>query len=113
MVKLKAFTLFDSLIAVTITAILVGAISLSFGYLVDSERPLAFYKAKEDINKLHHDLLKSKAYLSKTIDEEVYTINQNVTPYQGRQDLWLVEYTITMGSKIIYTDKRLVLNAED
>lgn len=112
MVKLKGATLIDALIAVTISAIVIGGISLAFGYLVESERPIVFYKAKEEITLLHHNLIESKAYFTESFDKETYTIEQEVEPYQGRKDIWLVKYKIIIQNKTIYTQKHLVLNEE-
>lgn len=112
MAKLKAFSLFDSLIAITISAIVLGALSFGYGKLMESENPLSYYQAKEEITKIHHNTLVSKAYISQVYDREVYSINQSFEAYQGRQDLWQVTYSVSVQSKIMYTDKRLVLNEE-
>ena len=113
MVKVKAFSLFDSLIAVTIVAILIGAVSFAYGKLIESEKPILFYKAKEEITKLHHEMVQSKAYINKTVQLEPYTIDQEIDNYQGRNDLWLVKYTVLLSSKTLYTTKRIVVNEEE
>jgi len=112
MVKLKGATLIDSLIAVTISAIIIAGISFAFGFLLKSERPIAFYKAKEEINLLHENLVHSKAYFSDTFEHETYTIEQKVEPYQGSTKIWLVSYTIKINNKNIHTQNHLVLNEE-
>ncbi|MGV6862293.1 MAG: hypothetical protein ACWA41_11005 [Putridiphycobacter sp.] len=113
MVKLKAFTLIDTLVAVSITAIVIGCISFAYGYLVKSDHPFGYYKAKEQIEIMHEKMVESKNYLSKSIELENYTIVQEVAPYKGKQNLFLVTYKIKLNANEIYQNKRLVLNEEN
>ncbi len=112
MVKLKAFTLFDSLVAVSITAIIIAIISFSYGKLLESDPPMPFYKAKEKINELFHNLKESKTYFTKTFTYDTYTVIQNVSPYKGRKDIFKIEYDILINHNKIHSEKRLLINEE-
>ena len=113
MVKLKAFTLFDSLIAVTITAIIISTLSLSYGYLIESDKPIVNLKAETEITKLLHDINSSKSYFNKVIEFETYTIQQVVTPYRGNKSLYLITFSVEVNSKITHTEQHILLNEED
>jgi len=113
MVKVKAFTILDTLIAITITAIIVGALSLSFDYIIDSEKPLLTYKFKAEVTKMHHELIEKKAYLNQTVTGDNYQISQIVEPYKGKTDLFLVSYSISIQSKVVYIEKHLISNDEE
>lgn len=113
MVKLKAFTLIDTLIAVSITAIIIGSISFAYGYLIKSDQPFVYYKAKAQIEFMHEKMVNSKNYLTKSIEKDSYQIKQEITPYKGKQNLYLVTYKIILNSNEIYQNKRLVINEEN
>ncbi len=113
MVKLKAFTLFDSLIAVTITAIIVSTLSLSYGYLIESDKPMANLKAQTEITKLIHELNQSKSYFNKTLEFETYKIEQIVEPYKGNKALFLITFKVYVNSKITHTEQHILLNGEN
>lgn len=113
MVKLRAFTLFDSLIAVTITAVIMGTLSLSYGYLIESDSPMSSMVAQGELTKILHDLKESKSYFNKTIEAERYTIKQTIMPYKGNKKLFLVTFDVIINSKIIHTESHLIDNEEN
>lgn len=110
MVKLRSFTLFESVIAVTIITVLIGMSTLIYGNLVEAEKPLAYYEGKLSIDRLLRQLRIEKNYSNRTISFETYEIVQNVSPYQGNKNLLLVEYDILTGTKNWWNEKHLVIN---
>jgi len=112
MVKLKAFTLFDSLIAVTITAIIMSTLSLSYGYLIDSDKPMSSMVAQGELPKLLNNLKESKAYFNESKEKETYRIEQIVEQYKGNTNLFLVTFNVIVNSKITYSEQHLVENEE-
>jgi len=112
MVKLKAFTLFDSLIAVTITAIIMSTMSLSYGYLIDADKPMSSMVGQAELPKLLFNLKESKSYFNESIEKETYKIEQIVEQYKGNAKLFLVTFNIIVNSKITYTEQHLIENEE-
>ncbi len=113
MVKLKAFTLFDALIAVTITAMVISGISLIYSNLIDSEHPITYFKAKEEISKIHKITTETKAYFNANYDKDQYEIIQKIEPYKGKTDLWFVQYIVFINNKKVYTENHLIINEEE
>ena len=110
MAKLKSFSLFESVVAVSIIAILIAIATLTYGNMLEAEKPLAFYQGKSEIDGMLKNLKKEKIFISQTKDFDTYSITQSVNPYQGNNNLLLVEYEIKAGTKTWWTEKHLVSN---
>jgi hypothetical protein len=106
--RLAAFTLFESVVAIAIISALIGIGTIIMSNLISAERPMAFYQAKEEIDRYFFDLKKEKAFFSKNYDHNTYTIEQHVDFYNGNSGLYLVEYIITTQNKQWWTEKHLV-----
>ena len=109
-VYLSAFTLFESTVAVTIITIVLGMSTLIYSNVLDSERPVAFYQAKQDIDRIFLDTKRSKAFFDKTFEYEAYNIEQKVNAYKGNQKLFLLEYKVISGGKEMWKEQHLVAN---
>lgn len=111
--KLRAFTLFESVVAITIISILIGLGSMIYGNLVESEQPIAYYQAKEEVDHLFKNLIESKAYFSQNFSYETYDIEQKIDFHLGNKKLYQVEYIITTQGKKWWSEKHLIANNQD
>ena len=110
--KVQAFTLFESVVAIAIISVLIGLATIIYGNLVQAERPIPFYQAKEEIDNYYFELKKNKAFFSKNYDHENYNIEQKVDFYNGNKKLYLVEYTVTAQNKKWWSEKHLIANLQ-
>lgn len=108
--KLAAFSLFESVVAITIISVLIGIGTLIYGNIVEAEPPLSIYQAKNEIQKLHHELKTSGAYFSQNHDYEIFTIQQQVDFHRGNKRLYQVDYHVIMQDKKWYSEKHLIAN---
>lgn len=106
----RAFTLFESVVAITIISILIGIGTMIYGNLVEAERPVAYYQAKEEVDLLFKDLKETKAFFSKNYDYETFSIQQKVDFHKGNKNLYQVEYTINAQGKKWWNEKHLIAN---
>ena len=107
---LKAFTLFESVISVTIISVLIGVSALIWGNLMDSDKPLSYFQAKENIDLLLHELKHSKAFIDRTFEYDTYSIEQHLSFHKGNKKLYQVEYKVIANNKQWWTEKQLVSN---
>lgn len=108
--KLSGFSLFESVIAVTIIAILICIATMVYGNVMDSEKPLAYYQGKANIALLLNQLKTERNYTSLTEDYGIYSIQQEIKPHKGNQNLFAVEYQLRAGTKIWWKEKHLICN---
>lgn len=108
--KLKAFSLFESVVAIAIISVLIGIGIVVYSNLVQAERPIPFYQAKEEIDLMYHELQNTKAFFPKTLSHETYSIEQKVDFHNGNKKLYLVEYIVTAQNKKWYSEKHLMAN---
>lgn len=108
--KLKSFSLFESVVAIAIISVLIGIGIVVYSNLVQAERPIPFYQAKEEIDLMYHELQNTKAFFPKTLSHETYTIEQKVDFHNGNKKLYLVEYVVTAQNKKWYSEKHLIAN---
>ena len=108
--KLKSFSLFESVVAIVIISVLIGIGIVVYSNLVQAERPIPFYQAKEEIDLMYHELQNTKAFFPKTLSHETYSIEQKVDFHNGNKKLYLVEYVVTAQNKKWYSEKHLIAN---
>lgn len=108
--RLSAFSLFESVVAIAIISVLIGLATIIYSNLVEAERPILFYQAKEEVDKYFDALKKEKAFFSKTFDNEIYSIEQKVDFYNGNKKIYLVEYTVSAQNKKWWNEKHLISN---
>lgn len=106
--KIAAFTLFESSVAVTIIAILIGLGSMIHGNVVSSGTPVVHYEAKNEVDRLFALLKIEKDYRSQTFDFDHYQIEQTINPYKGDQHLLLVAYHAKAAEDILFTERHLI-----
>jgi len=92
--KLAAFTLFESVVAIAIISVLIGLATIIYSNLVEAERPIAFYQAKEKIDECFYEMKKTGAFFPKNFVYENY----------------LVEFIVMSQNKKWWTEKHLIAN---
>lgn len=110
--RVQAFSLFESVVAIAVISVLIGIGTLIYSNLVAAERPVAFYQAKEEIDFQFHQLQMNRTFFSTVYDRESYRIEQHVGFYNGNKKLYLVEYQVSSQNKQWYTEKHLLANPE-
>lgn len=107
---LKAFTLLESVTAITIITILIGVSAMIYSNVVESEKPMAFYQAKQDLSKIYQNTKTNQAFFTKSFSFENYDIQQEVAFYKGNKKLYQINYTITSKGEIWWSENHLVAN---
>ena len=107
--KLAAFTLFESVIATSLVAVLIGVGTMIYSNVLASEKPLAYHQAKAEIDKLFFELKEAKAFFNRTYDFEGHDIIQEIKPYRGNKNLLQVSYIIQSGENQWWTEKHLIV----
>lgn len=102
--------MFESVVAIAIISVLIGIGTLIYSNLIEAERPVPFYQAKEEIDLMYHELQTSKAYFPKVLSNDSYSIEQKVDFHNGNKKLYLVEYIVMAQNKKWYSEKHLVAN---
>lgn len=108
--KLNAFSLFESIIAVSIISILTGIGSLVLANVSKSEKGILYYEAKQDVDFYLHELKENSTLISNQFDKETYSISQHVDFYKGNKSLYEVTYIVQSGEEIWFTEKHLIIN---
>lgn len=111
-IKIRSFSLFESVVAIALISVLIGIATVIYGNLVEAERPVSFYQAKEEIDRYYAEMKASHAYISTSFDHDTYRIDQQVDFYKGNKKLYLVEYTITTQGKVWWKEKHLITNVQ-
>lgn len=107
---LPAFSLFESVVAIAIISVLIGIGTLIYSNLIEAERPISYYQAKEEIEIHLQELKSTKAFFSKTFSNDIYSIEQKVDFYNGNKKIYLVEYSVNTQNKKWHTEKHLIVN---
>ncbi|MFT5819679.1 MAG: hypothetical protein ACI8ZM_000904 [Crocinitomix sp.] len=108
--KLPAFTLFESVIAITIITVLIGLGTMIYGNLMHSEKPLAYYQAQAEMQVRLQELKSNEIFIRENYEYENYEIEQNVTYYKGNKKLYLITYIARTGGKELLVKNHLIPN---
>lgn len=108
--RISAFTLFESVVAIAVISVLIGIVTITYSNLVGAEKPIAFYQAKEEVDRYFEALKTSGAFFPASYDHETYTITQSVDFHQGNKKIYCIDYTISAGGKTWWTEKHLLAN---
>ncbi|MEO9531930.1 MAG: hypothetical protein ABJG68_15740 [Crocinitomicaceae bacterium] len=111
--RLKAYTLFESVVAISIITILLVISSLIYGNVIESEKPLSYYQAKQDVQELFQETKATSAFFTKNFSFETYDIQQDVNFYNGNKKLYEITYTVTSGTHQWWVEKHLVSNIQN
>jgi hypothetical protein len=111
--KLSAFTLFESVIAITVITVLIGLGTLIYGNLMHSEKPLAYYQAQAEMELRLADLKTNRIFLRQNFEYENYEIEQNVQFYKGNKKLYLITYIARSGDKELLVENHLIPNSSN
>lgn len=108
--KIPAFTLFESVIAITIITVLIGLGTMIYGNLMHSEKPLAYYQAQAEIEVRLQELKSNQQFVRENYDYENYEIEQGISFYKGNEKLYLVTFTARSGEKELLVENHLIPN---
>lgn len=108
--KMKAFTLFESVVAISIITVLIGLGAMIYGNLMHAEKPLAYYQAQDEIDQHFNELCQSKAFFNQDFKSDTYRVEQRVSFYHGNKNLYQISYTAWAGSEVLCVENHLVVN---
>ncbi|NOQ74880.1 MAG: hypothetical protein GQ574_22895 [Crocinitomix sp.] len=111
--RLPAFTLFESVIAITIITVLIGLGTMIYGNLMHSEKPLAYYQAQAEVEVRLQELKSKQLFMRENFEYENYEIEQKVTFYKGNKKLYLVTYIARAGDKELLVENHLIPNSSN
>lgn len=110
MKRIKAFTLFESVVAISIISVLIGLGSLTYSNLVMADNPLIYYQAKNQIDIQLHNLNESQAFISRVFEFENYRVEQNCEQYKGNKNLVNVTFLAMIENKEILREQHLMIH---
>ncbi len=110
--KIKAFSLFESVVAITIITSLIGIGSLIYGNLLKAERPVMYYQLKDEIGEHFNNLKETKAFFNTIYESEDYRIEQVVDRHATNSRLLKITYTGFVADKQLIQENHLVANDE-
>jgi hypothetical protein len=108
--KVKAFTLFESVVAISIITILIGLSAMIYANIVRSENPLAYYQAKDQIDVELDKLITERVFINKNTSFENFEIEQEISAYQGSISLFKVVFIAKSGGLEILRENHLIAN---
>ncbi len=111
--KLEAFTLFESVVAISIITTLIGLGTMIYSNLMQAEKPVAYYQAKDEVDRRFQELCESQAFFNKEFDYESYQIQQQVDFHMKNKKIYQVTYVVTAGNRELLTERHLVANEEN
>lgn len=110
--RLKAFTIFESTVAITIISIVLGISALIYSNVLHSETPVLVYQAKEEIDLLFNQNKAQHSFFTQQYEYESYTIQQTVDPYKGNQKLMRIDYSVMIADKSYWKESHLITTNE-
>jgi len=109
--KTEAFTLFESVIAITIITVCLGIGTIIYSNVIHSEKLLVSLEGQFEIVKLFHDTKTRKLFFPKEYDYNAYQIIQRVTDYNGIKQLYHITFDVMVGKHKTYTKQFLVYDS--
>lgn len=109
-IKISAFSLFESVIAIVIISVCIGIGSLIYSNIIGSEEPLLATEGNEQANVLFENLKENKLYFNDQFDFENFSIEQVVKSYKGDKHLLVVVYNIYRDRDLIGRQSHLIFN---
>lgn len=106
--KIPAFTLFESVIAISIITVLIGLGTVIYTNLIVSEHPVLYYQAKDQIDVQLNELRTSQAFFNRDFDFENYRIEQRVDLYNGNKRLYKVTFLAFTGTKELIKEQHFL-----
>ena len=100
MVKVNAFSLFESVVAIAIITCCIGLGSVIYNNVVTAEEPVLVLDGKAEIARLFEDLKKNRQLGSNSFNFEDFRIDQEVNHYKGHPELYQVDYKLYTGKKM-------------
>lgn len=110
--KLKAFTLFESVVAITIITVCLAIGTLVYSNIVKSEKTVVSFEATNEIKRLFSDIKKTKLYFGKIFNFSTYEVVQKVENYQGIEHLYHISYELLVGKKSSFVKHYLLYDPE-
>lgn len=110
--KISAFSLFESVVAIVIISVCIGIGSLIYSNIIGSEEPLLAIEGFEEANVLFENLKANKRYINDHFAYENFSIEQNIKPYRGDKHILVVNYNIYRDRNLIGYQRHLIFNEE-
>lgn len=92
--RLKSFTLFESVISITIISVLLAIASMIYGNLMSAENPISEFEAKQEIQTMLLLADAQEVIFNQELEFESYSIKQTVEPFKGNTKLLLLTYEV-------------------
>jgi len=110
MVKVKAFSLFESVVAIAIITICIGIGAAIYTNVMRSQQPIMVVKGKEEMKRLFNELKTTKLYVNQSFDFDYYRIDQELEAYQGNAKVYEVHYKLFIQDKLMLNEAHLIYN---
>ena len=76
--KVKGSSILESVVAIAIISICVFIASLVYVTLLDTDYNIAYYKARQQVNKMYYDALENELFEDEIVKKEGYHITKTV-----------------------------------
>lgn len=113
MVKLKGFTLFESVVSITIISICFSLSMIIYSKVIMSSTSFNEIEAKAEIKKVFFDLKESKLYTSQNYTIKNFEIFQKISPFKGNKNLIQVDFIVSIEGKECYLESHIVYDAKE
>lgn len=113
--KLPAFTLFESVVAITVITILIGLGTMIYSNVLQAENPLAYYMAKDEVDHRLQQLSEQQLFINGhsdnfQVDSDMYQIEENIDFYKENKSLYLITYIAFSGGEELFREQHLLPN---
>lgn len=108
MARVKASSIYESVISIAIISITITVATSIFVNIMSSQDSIAYYQMIEKVSQLKTTCTTKQYFKSKNFDFKSYKINQVITNYDNNKNLKLVTYNVTSNKKKIKTFKYLI-----
>lgn len=93
MVTLKASTLIETIIAMTILIIVITVSFSSLGILIQSSQEVKNQKARHSVELIARQSIEQELFVDEIIDSLDFMVEKKLSPFQNYQGLYLFEIT--------------------
>ena len=106
--KLKASSIYESVISIAIISITITVATFVFVNIMNSKDKISYYQAIEKVEELKNSCIDKQLFNNISVDVKEFTIHQTVDNYKENEKLKWIKYEITANKRKVKTLNYLI-----